>query len=303
MAGVDPQWDTGWFDRFKRIYATNITAMSIYPGSPLAWLRIADEPYGMKQVQRPLRNPSQRVHITKNEEYPEVKYAESRVIERDMPNLSDAINIKEEYYAGDTANALGAVGDLALNFQDGIVNFVLNGSTTDPASAGILLDVTSASTTVNNPGHVDTASACSTTGTIDVIDDFLASLATLEYELEAKGFYGRKIMLAPPAVKPFVQRYIVDYTSTPYTEILGMPWFYSPHVDSGATTAAAAIYMVDADSFELHMTPVKARAYWSDAQECYCWRWKTRLVPIGIPKWDGTDWTKGIVGFDVDSIA
>ena len=300
---TDPQWDTGWFDRFKSFYLADVSTLNVYPGDMLSIFRIVDEPYGKKGIQRPFRVPSQRVHISKEEEYPEIKYARSEVIERDMPNLSDAIAVKEEYYAGDTANALGHVGDLAINFKDGLLNYVLNGSTIDPKSAGILLDVTSASTTINNPGHVDTASAASATGTVDVVDDFLASLATLELELENKGFYGRKAMLAPPTIKPFVQRYVIDYTSDKYAKMLGLPWYYSPHVDSGATTAAAAIYMIDIDSFEIHMTPLKARAFWNDSQECYEWRWKCRCVPIGLPRWDGTDWTKGIVGFDVDLIA
>ena len=279
---TDPQWDQTWFDRFKKVYATNITTLSIYPGDPLAWLRIADVPYGQKQINRPFRKPNQRVHVSKNEEYPDVKYAESLVIERDMPNLSDAINVKEEYYAGDTANALGHVADLALNFKDGLVNFSLNGSDVDPVCKGILEDTTSGSTTKNDPGHVDTASAASATGVWDIYDEVAGSLATMEYELEAKGFFGKKIMGCPPLIKPFMQNYVVDYTAISYPTVMGYQWFFNEAFDSGATTAAAAVYMIDADSFELHMTPLHARAYWSDEQECYCWRWKTRAVPISM---------------------
>ena len=110
------------------------------------------------------------MHVSKNEEYPEVKYARSEVIERDMPNLSDAIDIKEEYYAGDTANALGHVADLSLNFSDGFLNFNMNGSDTDPVCKGILEDTTSGSTTKNDPGHVDTASAASASGVWDIYE-------------------------------------------------------------------------------------------------------------------------------------
>ena len=82
-----------------------------------------------------------------------------------------------------------------------------------------------------------------------------------------------------------------------------MPVYYNPYIDADATTAAADVYTIDIDKFELHMTPLKARAYWNDEVECYVWRWKTRMVPYGIPMHDGTDYLKGIIGFAVDLIA
>lgn len=301
MASLN-QWDTTWQERFKKTYATNLTTLSLYPEDPIRWMTFKDVPYGQNQVQRTIRRPDQDVQVSKNEQYGKTKYAESLTITLDMPNLSDELAVKEEYYAGDTPNALGHVADLNENFKDGIINFILNGTDTDPFARGILeADANgTGSTVINDPGHADVASAISSVGKWDVYEDMQGDLAQMETSLEDKGFNGKKGILAPPVARPFIERYVVDHTATPYKELLGFPVFYSPHVDQGATLNAASIYMVDMEKFEAHMTPMKARMFWSDEQETYVWRWKVRCVPVSIPKWDGTDWLKGIVGFDVD---
>lgn len=294
------QWDTDWFDRFKKIYATNITTLSLYPTDPIEWCSIIDVPYGIKQIERPLRRPDQRVHVSKNEEYPQPKYAASEVIKLDMPNISDELHVKEEYYAGDTANALGHVSDLNLNFKNGIGVYALAGSDVDPIMYGFLEDTASTSTAIEQPGHVDTASALSTSGKWDVYEDMITDLGTMENALEAKGFTGPKAILAPGLLRPFINKYVVDNTAVTYPMVMGYPVYYNYHYDSGASTDAAAVYMIQPDRFELHMNPLKIRSFWSDLQEKYVWRWKTRMVPVGIPMYDGTDWIKAIIGFDVD---
>ena len=117
--------------------------LNLYPSDALGWIRIADEPYGIKQVERPVRKPDQRVHIAKNEEFSDPKYAASEVIKLDMPSVTDELRIKEEYYAGDTANALGHVADLNANYKRGISKLAWTGSTTDPFCHGIVGDVAS----------------------------------------------------------------------------------------------------------------------------------------------------------------
>ena len=82
-----------------------------------------------------------------------------------------------------------------------------------------------------------------------------------------------------------------------------MPVFYNPYIDTTATSAAAAVYTVDMNAFELHATPLKARAYWNDEVDSYVWRWKIRAVPIAIPIKDAVpDYLKGIIGHDIDII-
>lgn len=301
MASLN-QWDTNWQDRFKSQLATNITTLAIYPMDILSWVRKVDHSYGKTQVQRSIRRPDQNVQISKNEEVTKAKYAESLTITLDMVVLHDRLDIKEEYYAGDTANALGHVADLGANFKDALGNLFLNGYDTDPLVRGILeADANgTGSTVINDPGHSDVASALSTAGKWDVYEDMATDLAEMENSLESNGFFGPKALLAPPILRPFLEKYVVDYTAVNYRTVLGYPVYYSPHVDSGATSSAAAVYMVDTSAFEYHMTPVKARAFWSNEQETYVWRWKTRCVPMAIPQWNGTDWVKGVLGFDVD---
>lgn len=296
------QWDTDWFDRFKRIYATNISMLSLYPQDALGWIRIADEPYGIKQVERPVRNPDQNVQIAKDEEFSKPKYAASEVIKLDMPFIGDELRIKEEYYAGDTANALGHVADLSDNYKRAIMKFAWEGSTTDPYMLGIVGNIASGSTTIESPGHVDAASAITSAGAWDVYEQMTKDLSVMEESLESKGFFGQKALLVPSLVKNYIKRYVVEYTAIGYPAVMGIPIFVNPYIDTGATNAAAAVYMVDTEAFELHITPMKARAFWSDEQETFVWRWKCRMVPVAIPRYDGTNYVKGILGFDVDMI-
>lgn len=294
------QYDTDWQDRFKKIYATNLTTLSLYPTDPIEWATIIDVPYGIDQIERPLRRPDQRVHVSKEEEYPEPKYAASDVIKLDMPNISDELHVKEQYYAGDTANALGHVADLNQNFKQGVAVQALDGSDVDPISYGFLEDTASLSTSINQPGHVDTAAALSTSGEWDVYENMVTDLGAMDNALEQAGFFGTKALLLPGLAKPFINRYVVDNTAVPYKELLGYRVYYSHQYDTGATVNAINIKMIQADKFELHMNPLKVRSFWSDLQETFVWRWKTRAVPVGIPMENSIDWVKAIIGFDVD---
>ncbi len=103
-------------------------------------------------------------------------------------------------------------------------------------------------------------------------------------------------------LRPYLSRYMVEYTATGYPAVMGIPVYYNPYIDTGATNAAAAVYMVDTSAFEIHMTPPKARAYWENSNDCYVWKWKARMVPVAIPMHDGTYYVKGICGYDIDLI-
>ena len=95
---------------------------------------------------------------------------------------------------------------------------------------------------------------------------------------------------------------MVEYTATKYPTVMNLPVFYNPYIDTGATTAAAAVYLMDLSKFEIHMTPLKARAYFDNNTDCYVWKWKTSFIPMAIPMYNGTDYVKGIIGFDIDLI-
>ena len=42
------------------------------------------------------------------------------------------------------------------------------------------------------------------------------------------------------------------------------------------------------------------RAFFDMNTENYYWRWKTRGVILAKPRWNGTDWRKGIVKCTID---
>ena len=121
------QWDTDWFDQFKQILATNITTLNIYPGNPLWWLERKDIPFGDKQVQPQIRDPNDRIHVSKEVEYVDDE-AKRYVQVADMPSLTKSLKVPEELYAGDPVNALGHVGDLGQYFIDGLKQFGIVGA-------------------------------------------------------------------------------------------------------------------------------------------------------------------------------
>lgn len=292
------QWDRTWFNRFKKIYAANISMLALYPSDALGWMRIMDVAYGQKQAERAIRNPDQDVQVAKNEEFTKPKYAASEIITLDMPAFMDELRVREEYYAGDVANALGHVADLNANYKRAIMKAAWVGLTTNPYMYGLVSDTASTSTTIETPGHVDTAGALSTAGAWTTFQNMSKDIAVAISQLEDKGFFGPKALLTAPMARPFLSRYRIEYSDSHYT--FGIPVYYNPYIDSGATKTATQIYVVDTNAFELHMTPFKARAYWNDEVESYVWRWKVRMVPMAIPLHDGTDYLKGIMGHDVD---
>lgn len=296
------QWDTSHIEDYKSVYAADLTNLALYPTNPISWMRWFDEPYGNKQAEHKIRRPDQNIQVSKNESYPKAKHHEQLTITLDMPNLSDELIVKEEQAAAEAIGVVGTVDDLNQNFIDGIVNFILNGSDINPFARGMLEAAAEASgsTTINDPGHSDISSAISTAGKWDVYDDMVTDLAELDQNLENNGFVGQKGILAPPVAKPFIERYMVTNTSTPFSQVLGYPIFYHPQVDSGATTSAAMIYMFQMDKFVAHATPFQQKTFFSDEQEAWVWRWKMRAVEMSIPRWNGTDWVKAILGFDVD---
>ena len=138
MAEVIRQWDTDWFDRFKKIFPENFTTMALYPTDPLSWLNVVNIPFGQKQVQRGVRKPDQNVMISKEIEYID-KYAKRVVQTADMPSLSDSLRIGEEYYSGATVNAIGHVGDITANFKDAVQHTAIVGTAVSPLTYGLIV--------------------------------------------------------------------------------------------------------------------------------------------------------------------
>jgi len=295
------QWDTDWFDQFKKIVATNLTTLQIYPGTPLYWCEVRDIPFGQKQVQPQIRKPDQRVQITKEPEYYD-KYADRIVQVADMPSITDSIRITEEYYAGDPVNALGHVGDLGLNYLDALKQYYIKGTTGDPLAYGLLdTGAGTGSTTVTRPDMLD---AVTTNGVWSTPANMHTDLAEMEYTLGQKGFHGQKIICTHPLAKPFLN-FVLTSTATPYNtwlhSIAGYALDFCEYYDSTVTDHNAVdVFMVDTGAFTIWQTPLTARAFWDDKTENYYWRWKTRGYLLSKPLHDGTDWKKGIVMCTVD---
>lgn len=292
------QWDTDWFDQFKSIFPTNFTNLQIYPSNPIAWINKVSIPFGNKQAQRAIRTPDQRIQIGKEATYPD-KYASREVQVADMPSLSDSLRIDEEYYAGDVVNALGHVADLFSSFNDGIANFTYTGTAIDPLAYGLLdPGAGTGSTTLARP---DVCVAVSTSGKWDIPSSMFEDLAQAESNLVAKGFYGRKRILCPPIIKPFLN-HVLTATTTPYKDwigqIAGYPITFTPLAHPTAAITDFDVFMVDEESFDLFMTPLKVRGFFDNNSEDFIWHWKTRAYLLARPKNDGIDWFKGIVKID-----
>ncbi|KKN56976.1 hypothetical protein LCGC14_0566980 [marine sediment metagenome] len=295
MAASIAQWDTDYFDQFKMIFPTSFSNLQIYPSNPIAFINRVGMAFGLKQAQRNIRLPNQRIQVGK-----EVTYQDKdvpRVPQKaDMPALWDSIRVSEEDYAGDVVNALGHVSDLFENFQSGIADFVYTGTPIDPLAYGLIdPGAGTGSTTITRP---DICVQVTTAGKWDIPSKMFLDLAQADTNLTNKGFFGQRRILAPQTIKPFLN-HVLTSTTTPYrdwiSQIAGYPITFTPLVDPDALITAFDVYMVDETAFDLFMTPLKVRGYFENNTEYFVWHWKTRAYLLPRPKNDGTDWFKAIV--------
>jgi hypothetical protein len=293
------QWDKDWFDQFKSWVPAQLTTLVVDAGQPLWWCQRRDEPYGKKQTQINIRNPQQGVKVSKNVEYDE-KYAKRLTAVKDLPSVTDALDIDEEDYAGDPVNASGHVGDLAESFIDGLSNYYIVG-TSQPLSYGLLdAGAGTGSTTVVRP---DVPTAISTAGDVEASSDFLVNLSAMEGSLNKNGFRGPKVICTHPIMKPFIKNLVLSNTATSYRGYLNgheYAFDYSTYYDIDATTDACDVYMLDANAFLICQTPIIFKGFKDENLELYRYRWKTRGAIFSKPKHDGTDYKKGIIKCTMD---
>jgi hypothetical protein len=282
MAEAVRDWDTDWFDKFKKIFPTNFTTMSLYPTSPLYWINKVSIPFGNKQAQRSFRKPDQRVNISKDIEFVD-KYAKQVTQVADMPALTDALRVDHEYYAGDTVNAIGHVGDLTSNFLAAITDFAVIGTSTAPLAYGLIdQGAGTSNTTVVRP---DACDAVTTAGKWDVATSIPEDIASLNYGLNIKGFTGPKLIATHPLVESYLDGIVFANTASPVGEWIktykGWPIIFHPSFDADATTSAADVHMIDTTAFDLFQTPLRMNAFYDNNQEDYVWHWSNRayLLP------------------------
>lgn len=297
MASIS-QWDTRWFDQFKSTFPSNLSLLKIMPGDPLAWVNKVNVPFGNKQAQRGVRNPDQDIQIAKEVAYRD-KYASRLVQNTDMPALFDSLRIKEEYYAGDVVNAVGHVSDLFENFNDGLAQFVYVGTANDPLAYGLIdQGAGTGTTTVTRP---DILPDITTAGVWETPAHYMADISAMESSLVAAGFHGNKAMILPNIIRPYLNS-VLTSTTSPYTmwtqSIAGIPIIFTEWIDADATENAFDAYMVDTAGFDLYMNPLKVRGFFDNNTEDFVWHWKTRAALLAKPKWNGTDYQKGIVRVD-----
>lgn len=296
MAESIRDWDTDWFDQFKKIFPASFTTMGLYPSDPISWINVVNIPFGQKQVERAIRKPDQLVNVSKNIEYPYDKYAARVVQVADMPSITDSLRIDEEYYAGATVNAVGHVGDITRNFKDAVINLALNGTGVSPLAYGLTDAGTGTSVLVARPDDFDV----STAGAWTITENMQIDIGNMEVELDKAGFTGSKAILTHPVAKPYMQL-MIDYTSSVQkdwvTSYMGIPVYFHPLVHAGATKDACNLYMVDTTAFDLFTTPLKMRGFFDNNTEDFVWHWQTRQYLLARPKRDSTDayYKKGLV--------
>jgi hypothetical protein len=300
MAEGIRDWDTDWFDKFKNIFPTNFTTMALYPGNPLYWINKVSIPFGNKQAQRAFRQPNQRVNISKDIEFID-KYAKQVEQVADMPALTDSLRVDHEYYAGDTVNAIGHVGDLTENFLAAVLDFAVIGTAVSPLAYGLIdQGAGTGSTTVARP---DACDAVTTAGKWDVATSIPEDIGMLAYGLNIKGFTGQKIICTHPIVEPFMDLVFTN-TAAPVMNWIktykGYPVLFHPSFDADATTSAADVHMIDITAFDLFQTPLRMNAFYDNNQEDYVWHWSNRAYLLPRVKHDGTDYEKGIIKVAVD---
>jgi len=257
-----------------------------------------DANFGDKTSIDGIRHPEEEVTVSSEIEY-NFKYARKYARRMDMPSISDAILIEEEYYAGDLTNAMGHVQDLGKNFIEGI-NLLAAGGSLKPLMYGLEDYPTGTDGTRERP---EQCAPVTPAGPWDVAANVPSTLAEMDLVLTGKKFYGQKLILANPMIKPYLSQ-VFAYTSTPMGEWLtsayGYPIIFSPHIDPAGTVNATMIYMVDASKFAYTMTPLRIKSYFEDSTDAWVWKWQTRFVLRPKPLYDGSEWLKGVVQSDID---
>jgi hypothetical protein len=155
-------------------------------------------------------------------------------------------------------------------------------------------------TTIERPDPCDQAGAMSTVGAWTTYNNMATDLSQLDGELSDNGFHGRRIICTHNLVKPYLQNWLANYTTTPYASALGYSWIFSPYYDIDATKDAVDVWMFDEMAYNIMMTPIRARAFYDDQLEAFMWHWSTRAVPSPNPLHDGTDYVAGKVKLAID---
>lgn len=288
--------------RITKMLPTYLTNFVQYPGaSIISFMQGEDANFGDKTTVDGIRDPEEEVVVSSEIEY-NYKYARKYARRMDMPSITDAIMIEEEYYAGDIVNAMGHVQDLGANFVEGLNLFAMEGSL-KPLMYG-LNDLPGG--TDGTRERPEAVAAVTPAGEWDVASNIPPTLVDMEAALIGKKFYGPKIVLAHPIIKPYLSS-ILTNTATPVgtwmQSAYGYPIIFSPWVDTGFTTNAAMVYMVDVSKFSYTMTPIRIKSYFDNPTDDWVWKWQTRMVIRPKPLYDASkpEWLKGIVQADIDT--
>jgi len=301
MSTTNYRLDTNIALQITKILPTYLTNFAVYPGaSIISWMQAEDAAFGQKAVIDGIRHPEETINVSSEIEYND-KYARKYARELDMPSVSDSIRIANEYYAGDLVNAMGHVSDIGQNFIEGINLLSFEGSL-KPLMYG-LSDYPNA--TAGTRERPEQCAPVTTAGAWDVSTNQQKDLAQMEQILLSKKFYGPKIVLINPVVKP-VLGLVLTNTAVPSANVVtqgayGYPIIWSPWVDSDTTIDASDVYMVDASAFAYTMTPISIRAFFDNNTEDWVWHYQTRFVLRPKPRNDGTEWLKGIVKCTIDT--
>jgi len=257
-----------------------------------------DASFGQKTSLDGIRHPEEEITISSEIEY-NYKYARKYARRMDMPSITDAILIDEEYYAGDVVNAMGHISDLGQNFIEGLNLFAMDGSL-KPLMYG-LADYPSGTSGVRE--RPEMCAPVTPTGPWDVASNIPPTLADMEQTLTLKKFYGPKIIIAHPIIKPYLGL-ILTNTATPVgtwmQSAYGYPIIFSPWTDITTTDSSTFVYMVDVSKFSYTMTPIRIKTYFDNNTDDWVWKWQTRMVIRPSPLNDGNEWLKGIVRTDID---
>ena len=285
--------------KITKILPTYLTNFVASPGqSILSFMKAEDANFGDKTSLDGIRHPEEQVTISSEIEY-NFKDARRYARRMDMPSISDALSVKEEDYAGDVVNAMGHVQDIGENFIEAINLFAFEGSL-KPLMYG-LSDYPSG--TAGTRERAEQCAPVTAAGKWDVPEKISSTIADMDMTLTTKKFYGQKLLLAHPLIKPML-RNILTNTATPIgqwmTSAYGYPTIFSHHIDPDSTTSVSDVYMVDASKFGYTMTPIRIKSYFDNDTDDWRWKWQTRFVLRPKVLNDGTEWLKGVVKCTVD---
>ena len=289
--------DTSFAYQANQIIDTMVSTYSIPDDNILNYVRPWPLDFGAPAFVRGIADSDAGISIDADWN-PHEENADKLAQTLDIAHGSKRMKVTDYVFAQDPQNVAVQTNDKMDAFMRGVERVLVDGATGNITIRGIADYPNATAGTINRP---EMAGSVSTAGDWITGANMRADLIGADIALADAGFYGRRVLLLPLSMKSVLSEVITN-TDTPVRKWvnsgLGFDTAYSPYVHYGATKDDFNAYLIDADHVYLGMSNVRVKNFYSDVGHAYYFDWETRFVPFFDPKYDGTEYLKGVVRLD-----